>query len=308
VPGSSSLSSAAATRRALAARLSAAISAGAVAGVGPAPAAVAAAISETRILTPKDFSRIRKLQAALAEKGITRPTPADILALLGSGGGTTVAGSARGGATEEEEAGARAWQAHQLRKRRRKAGRGLGIAPEEGAAEGEEAADGGVGGEEEEEHQLAMPGTSFAPPVVSFDPLEIEAMETSRKRRQAGALMDAIKVGGGFFSFPRARMFLSATPHPHPPTPPTPPFSAGKADEKVRGQKGGWRHYQQGEGAAQELSHAAQELRGAGEAAALSKGAEQGAYQKDPRRREDGQAEKTAAAAYVNRGWRRVGG
>ena len=47
---------------------------------------------------------------------------------------------------------------------------------------------------EEEEHQLAMPGTSFAPPVVSFDPLDIEADETNRKRRQAGALMDAIKV------------------------------------------------------------------------------------------------------------------
>ena len=192
---SSSLASAAATRRALAARLSAAISAGAVAGA--APAAAATAISETRILTPKDFARIRKLQAALAEKGITRPTAADILALLGSGGGTTVAASSLGAMGEEEETAARAWQAHQLRKRRRKAGRGLGVAPEEGAAgagleeEGEAA---GEGEGEEEQHQLAMPGTTFAPPMVFFDPLDIEATETARRRRQAGALMDAIKV------------------------------------------------------------------------------------------------------------------
>ena len=55
-------------------------------------------------------------------------------------------------------------------------------------------------GEEEEEgddnHQLIQPGVTFAPPTVSFDPSEIEALETGRMRRQAGALMDIIKVRG----------------------------------------------------------------------------------------------------------------
>jgi len=180
-------------------------------------------LSSIRVLTPKDFARINALKAALAEKGISQPTAADIMALLaggGSGGSTSVGGSSSWGKSAIDDDADEAWKSYQLKKRKRKSGRGLGIATEEedgdaaeNKGEGEEGEDGKDDEGEPDEggkHQLFQPGVSYAPPLVSFDPTEIEALETSRMRKQAGALLDIIKVCVFFV--------LSIKTHPYVPT------------------------------------------------------------------------------------------
>ena len=85
---SRSLSSKSAMRSALAARVSSALG-GAVSSLagGVSSGGALGDIAGLRILTPKDFSRIKKLQAGLAARGITDPTTEDIMELLGGGRG-----------------------------------------------------------------------------------------------------------------------------------------------------------------------------------------------------------------------------
>lgn len=135
-------------------------------------------LEATRILTPKDFERMKSLRQALAEKGLAHVTADDLLAMLS------------GQINESEELDpdvvAILKQREEKKKKKRRGGRNLGIADEEKTSDDEKS-------DSEEEDQLAMPGTSFAPSVISFDPTALEAVETKSARRQAERLVDIIR-------------------------------------------------------------------------------------------------------------------
>jgi len=188
-------------------------------GAGGKAKGVAQPLEATRIMTPKDFDRIRALQGKLADKGVHLSRPGELMALL-QGGEPSVAGNKRPRGSINSEKAAR-WE----ERKRRKGGRGLGLAEDEEPDV------------EEEEDQLAQPGVSYAPPVSTFDPLAIEALETGHKRKQADKLLDVLKAkqqglkakfggkksGGGLTNVEKRRMkvretartLLPSTPVPH---------------------------------------------------------------------------------------------
>lgn len=136
-------------------------------------------LEATRILTPKDFERIKSLRQALADKGLGHLTADDLLAML--------SGHYETGKDLDPDVLAILKQREEKRKKKRRGARNLGIADEEKGSEDEE------GSSSDEENQLAMPGATFAPSVVSFNPMALEALETTAARRQAERLVDIIQ-------------------------------------------------------------------------------------------------------------------
>jgi protein SDA1 len=152
-------------------------------------------LEATRILTPKDFARIKAIQAKLAERGMAGATAKDILRRLQerAGGGSSVglgtvlsgAGGSSTGAGSRREPEA---------KRRRRGGRGLGVVDDDGNVVSESEEEGGLGGGSGDEDQLAVPGASYAPAIVSMDHTALESYETAAKRKQAERLVDVLQT------------------------------------------------------------------------------------------------------------------
>lgn len=217
--GSRSAASTLASQRAALAAAAAPLMAGkkkaAAAGVASATSSSSAAASKSqlleasRILTPKDFARIRAIQAKLAEKGLDGASAKDILRILrGDKGekdknsktgdkGSVKSGSGVSLSSSSAGAGASAADGADATSRKRKrGGRGLGVVDDDGKVITESEAYGGGSddSDSEREDQLAIPGTSYAPAVISVDSMAIEANETTARRKQAERLVDVLKV------------------------------------------------------------------------------------------------------------------
>jgi protein SDA1 len=154
-------------------------------GKGPvgAGAGGGARLEATRILTPKDFARIKAIQAKLAERGVNASSTKEIMRLLAS---TDTGSSVLGGGSS-----AAGWSASEPEKKKRRGGRGLGVVDDDGNVISEDDED-----DEDvdmDEDHLAMPGTSYAPAIISMNPMTLEAMETGEKRKQAERLADLLK-------------------------------------------------------------------------------------------------------------------
>jgi len=163
-------------------------------------------LEATRILTPKDFARIKALQAKFGEKGLASASAKKIVSMLQ---GQMQEDDDDNDDDESDDPGEDRRMAHQKRKKRRRGGRNLGEAEEEGAdgavtggGDGQNDADDGNGGkrrkandnDDENEHQLTMPGAFFTPAVVSMHASALESIEVGAKRKQAERLLDVLKA------------------------------------------------------------------------------------------------------------------
>ena len=158
-------------------------------------------LEATRILTPKDFARIKALQAKFGEKGLASASAKKIVSMLQ---GQMQEDDDDNDDDESDDPGEDRRMAHQKRKKRRRGGRNLGEAEEEDTlGNGQnEAGDGSNGGKKrktdendgESEHQLTMPGAFFTPAVVSMHASALESIEVGAKRKQAERLLDVLKA------------------------------------------------------------------------------------------------------------------
>jgi protein SDA1 len=158
-------------------------------------------LEATRILTPKDFARIKALQAKFGEKGLASASAKKIVSMLQ---GQMQEDDDNNDEDESDDPGEDRRMAHQKRKKRRRGGRNLGEAEEEDSlGNGQnDAGDGSNGGKKrktdendgESEHQLTMPGAFFTPAVVSMHASALESIEVGAKRKQAERLLDVLKA------------------------------------------------------------------------------------------------------------------